>query len=369
MGFTALTGALTRWRLLPEVPVLKVAGITAGVGLSFMLCWGVLAVVAAAFLGRALDLPAAWVVLAATCALGLAAILARKRLTLRAHDAAWMALCTLLDTLFAALALWVLLPEPSALTYGSVLAAYTLALGAGLMSNTPGGAGPFDLALLALLPSVPVEDLLAAIIAFRVIYYLIPFVLGAIALLRAPDLSEAPPRRRRADWALSPQSGRIRRCAGGWAHVVPIAGVTLALGDPEAPTRLPRRSDVFYKIGPRYAATLRRHGWHVRRLADEALVPLPGWTLQTSARRRLRQALKSAARAGIEAELATGPLSLAPLCAIARIWARSHGGELGTTVGRFRPEELARQKVVLIRQNGRLIGFVSFNTGQDGWSL
>lgn len=369
LGATAVTAALVRWRLLPELPVLTVAGLSAGVGLSFLLCWGAITILAAAHLGASLDVSVGWGLLAAASALGLALLTARRRLSVRWQDAARMALCTALDITFAGLALWLLLPDPTALPLVTVLAAYTLALGAGLISNAPGGAGPFDLALLALLPAIPVEDLLAAIIAFRVVYYLIPFVIGATALMRAPRLFDTPPQRRRADWALSHQSGRIRQCAGGWAHVVPVAGVPVVLGDPEAPNRLPRRSDLFYKISARYAATLRRAGWRVWRLADEAVLPLSDWTLDTPGRRRLRRALKTVAKAGVTVELATGSLNRAELRRIARIWSRTHGGELGLTVGRFETADLDRQKVVLIRQGGRTLGFVTFNTGQDGWSL
>lgn len=370
LGATAVTAAIARWRLLPDVPVWKVVTISGGVGLSFLLCWGVVVAGAALYLGAGLGLPIGWILCAAGAALTLAVLIAPRFLTVSAKDAGVMALCTTLDLTFAGLALWVLLPDPLAVPALNLLAAYTLALGAGLISNSPGGAGPFELALLALLPALPAEELLAGIIAFRLVYYLLPFGIGAVVLARAPkEAATETALRRRADWALSQQSGGIRRCAGGWAHVVPVAGATVVIGDPDAPTKLPRRSDVFYKISQRYAVTLRRADWYVHRLADEAVIPLGTWTLDIPARKRLRQALRRAARAGLTVERATGPLPLTRLTHIAQGWARDHGGELGTTVGRFSPALLPHQEVILIRLGDAIVGFATFNTGEDGWSL
>ena len=68
-----------------------------------------------------------------------------------------VALC-LIDTLFAAAALWVLLPAGVIdLTLAQLFPIYLIALGAAILSGTPGGVGPFELTLLALLPLTPEE--------------------------------------------------------------------------------------------------------------------------------------------------------------------------------------------------------------------
>ena len=55
------------------------------------------------------------------------------------------------------------------------------------MSNVPGGVGVFESVLLLLLRSVPADQLLGALLAYRAIYYFAPFAI-ALALLGAHEL-------------------------------------------------------------------------------------------------------------------------------------------------------------------------------------
>ncbi len=52
---------------------------------------------------------------------------------------------------------------------------YLIAIAAGIISNVPGGIGVFEAVLLLLLPSVPKDGLLGALVAYRAIYYFAPF--------------------------------------------------------------------------------------------------------------------------------------------------------------------------------------------------
>ena len=57
-----------------------------------------------------------------------------------------------LDTIPAAIALWVLIPSDVAPSLLHVIPVYLAALGLGLVSNTPGGLGVLELACLMALP-------------------------------------------------------------------------------------------------------------------------------------------------------------------------------------------------------------------------
>jgi uncharacterized membrane protein YbhN (UPF0104 family) len=82
--------------------------------------------------------------------------------------------------------LWLLLPPLPGFCYVQFLQAFMLAMVAGSASQAPGGLGVFDSAFLLLLPAgSPVPQALAALLAFRVIYYGLPLLpAGAVFLLR-----------------------------------------------------------------------------------------------------------------------------------------------------------------------------------------
>ena len=59
---------------------------------------------------------------------------------------------------------------------------YLIALAAGAISNVPGGIGVFEFVLLLLLPAVPQDRLLGALVAYRAIYYFAPFAIALVLL-------------------------------------------------------------------------------------------------------------------------------------------------------------------------------------------
>ncbi|HMA12700.1 MAG TPA: bifunctional lysylphosphatidylglycerol flippase/synthetase MprF, partial [Steroidobacteraceae bacterium] len=87
------------------------------------------------------------------------------------------------DLCLAAGVLYVLMPEGSTGGYIAFLGIYLLAAGAGLVSSVPGGLGVFETVLLLLTPEGPADVKLAAVIAYRVIYYLLPFLLALGVML------------------------------------------------------------------------------------------------------------------------------------------------------------------------------------------
>lgn len=85
---------------------------------------------------------------------------------------------TLVDVAAAAFALWILLPEGKP-DYTTFIAIYAAATMVGVLSHVPGGIGVFETVVIGTLPaSVPVSDAAAALLLFRLIYYLVPFALA-----------------------------------------------------------------------------------------------------------------------------------------------------------------------------------------------
>ena len=86
-----------------------------------------------------------------------------------------------LDWTCSGAALYLLLP-PNSLSFPSFLAIYLLAQITGFASQVPGGLGVLETVVVLLLsPILPASDVLGAMLAFRLAYYLIPFVLGLFA--------------------------------------------------------------------------------------------------------------------------------------------------------------------------------------------
>jgi phosphatidylglycerol lysyltransferase len=111
-----------------------------------------------------------------------------------------------LDWGLAGAALYVLLPAGHGLGFLTFLAAFLLAQFAGLLSHVPGGLGVFESILLLLLkPYVGPTPLLGALVAYRGVYYLLPFAAAVVGL---------------AGYELRPHAGRAAgfvRTFGGWA--------------------------------------------------------------------------------------------------------------------------------------------------------
>jgi phosphatidylglycerol lysyltransferase len=87
-----------------------------------------------------------------------------------------------LDMLCATSVLYVLLPREAAIGFFAFAGVYLIALAAGAASNVPGGIGVFEFVLLLLMPSVPTDRLLGALIAYRAIYYFAPFAIALVLL-------------------------------------------------------------------------------------------------------------------------------------------------------------------------------------------
>ena len=88
----------------------------------------------------------------------------------------------LLDVGSAAMALWVLLPGSVEVGPATFFVAYVAAIVVGIASHSPGGLGAFEATLMAALGLSGEADVLAALILYRIVYYVLPFGVTAMAL-------------------------------------------------------------------------------------------------------------------------------------------------------------------------------------------
>src|SRR6185369_12246047 len=87
-----------------------------------------------------------------------------------------------IDLCLASGVLYVLMPEGSTGSFIGFMGIYLLAAAAGLVSSVPGGLGVFEIVLLKLTAG-PADAKLAAVLAYRVIYYVLPFLLALIVMV------------------------------------------------------------------------------------------------------------------------------------------------------------------------------------------
>jgi len=107
----------------------------------------------------------------------------------------------IVDLACCAAAMYMLVPDEPNLGFVTVAVIFVAATLLGFASHAPGGLGVFDAAMLVALWQFDKEDLLAGLLLFRLLYYIVPFVLSLavlgsreILLSRATRrLSAAPP--------------------------------------------------------------------------------------------------------------------------------------------------------------------------------
>ncbi|WP_270730433.1 phosphatidylglycerol lysyltransferase domain-containing protein [Shimia sp. Alg240-R146] len=406
-GAGALVGGFVRWRMQPDASAKDAAKITAFVTVTFM---GTLAVTIAL---AAFALPTPHVppflpllILISAAAICLTAfffpVLSTKgrKLSLPTLSAlgALLALC-ILDTGFAALAFWMLLPPDTALPFTTLMPVFLIALGAAIFSGSPGGVGPFELTLVALLPNHPETGLLCAVLSFRAVYYALPALLaGAVFLHRlwhpasitqppcvtsfVPFETASPSPKSRAELGVLRQNGgAILTYASGSCGTVRTGQTLLALfdpvlGDPGAVTpallkaaREQNRIACKYKIGARQAVLARKSGWAVAHISDEAVLAPASHTTDGATFRQLRRKLRQAQKANVTVSSDDGALPLEDMARVSAHWEDRHGVPRGLTMGRFEEGYIHRQKVFLAYRDDILLGFVSFHATAHEWCL
>jgi uncharacterized membrane protein YbhN (UPF0104 family) len=91
------------------------------------------------------------------------------------------------DLGFCALAFYLLMPVHPDIDFVSVAVVFILATLLGFASHAPGSLGVFDAAMLVALPQFTREHLVATLLMYRVLYFVIPFML-AITILGMREL-------------------------------------------------------------------------------------------------------------------------------------------------------------------------------------
>ncbi|WP_197915973.1 phosphatidylglycerol lysyltransferase domain-containing protein [Thiosulfatihalobacter marinus] len=408
LGAGVVVGAFVRWRMVPALTVGDAARLAGFVAITFLASLAVMIAFAALLLPSS-HIPAVlpFLILLAACGLVLLGfffpVLGRggRRISMPTLPAmaAVLLLCGL-DTLFAGLAFYVLMPDMLSIGFITLWPVFLIALGAAVFSGAPGGVGPFELTMLALLPSQPDTALMAAILAFRAVYYAVPAVLGGLvflsALRKAP--TSPPPgafaRRFHAFDALDitggaraelgvirQNGGAILSCEGGRCGIVRTGQTLTALFDPleghsgalAVPLRRAARAQnrivCKYKISSRQAVHARRAGWTVIHISDEAILCPADHAIAGPAFRQLRRKLRHASAAGICVSDAAAPLPLTEMAHVSRAWEHRHGAARGLTMGRFDGPYVAGQRVFLAHLEGQLAGFVTFHASPHEWCL
>jgi phosphatidylglycerol lysyltransferase len=121
------------------------------------------------------------------------------------------------DLLCAAGVLYVLLPRQAEIGFAAFAGVFLIAIAAGIISNVPGGVGVFESVFLLLFQAVPADHLLGSLLAYRLIYYLVPFAV-ALTLLGAHEI-----------WAHRGPIVRIARLGRTWLSAVTPQASALAV--------------------------------------------------------------------------------------------------------------------------------------------
>ncbi len=91
-----------------------------------------------------------------------------------------------LDLTAGALAMYALLPADPTIDFITLLVIFVAAALLGFLSHAPGSLGVFEAAMLVALPQFQKEELLASLLIFRVLYFMLP-LFAAVLLLSARE--------------------------------------------------------------------------------------------------------------------------------------------------------------------------------------
>ncbi|WP_299037659.1 bifunctional lysylphosphatidylglycerol flippase/synthetase MprF [uncultured Pseudokineococcus sp.] len=204
LGASAVVGAALRarvyssWRV-PRSAITRIIGfnlVTLALGAAVLAGAGVLHDPAAA--GRALHLPGgAVLVLGSLLLASVLGYLVWARTGRSVGRGRWrlerpsprLALAQVVlssvEWLTMAAALYVLLPADGRLPFLPFAAAFAIATVAGLLSNVPGGLGVFETALVVMVgATTSPAGLAVALVAYRLVYFVLPLLLAAVLLVR-----------------------------------------------------------------------------------------------------------------------------------------------------------------------------------------
>lgn len=201
-SMAALTGAAIRYRLyspagLTAVDVARVAAftsVTTGIGIGLL--GGLALVVAPEAAGAVLRLHPGWALVIGAAILAVVIAYVAWTIFSRKPVEFWnwrvespgprlvvpQLLVAIGDLGLSAAALWVLLPASAGISFPAFCAVYAAAILVSLISHVPGGLGVLESIVLVAVPHSDPAAMLASLLAYRAIYYLMPLVGGALLL-------------------------------------------------------------------------------------------------------------------------------------------------------------------------------------------
>lgn len=312
------------------------------------------------------------------------------------------------DILVMAAALYVLLPDETRISFVPFVALFLVAVATSAATQVPGGVGVFEAAVLLLVgPAAPLAGAAAALIAFRVIYCVLPLLVAApmVAVHRMRATAARSP------WKIQPASDaeieRVRpiveRSPATYANLVyrremalVLSGAgnafvmfgemhrsVIAMGDAVGPAqeaedatrrfvhlcRGARRRPVFFEVAAERQPLYQELGLALTKLGEQARVELAGFHLGTHEHASLRQACARVRRHGCRFEIvpASGVPALVPeLLRVSQGWlAAKATAEKGFSNASFDAAYLAHFPVAVVRDDRH--GVVAFaNLWQSG---
>lgn len=397
LGFGLLTGAMARWRMLGDVSLKTSLKLSAFVSISFMVCWAVVT----AFACLLLSSPH-WTLFPSLLVLAIfpfaviamfrwpsIAIKGRQFRFPNLQSSAAILFWTMIDTTAVAGAMFVLLPQGADISFTVFLPLFLMALGTALLSNTPGGVGPFELMMLSLLPQIPAGEILGSIVAFRLIYYALPASISFIALIK-PFAKASPVQQRHVPTphpigqaevqVIAQNGGHVLSTVDGTCAVWPTTQALIMLCNPisgrmsacidalACEATLLGKSAFVYKCGPQNAAILRKRNWSIMHISDDAILNPLQFDLDRPPLRRLRRKLRAVKKNEVVFK-SDGPQPWHELQIVDHEWQTLHATARGGTMGRFEQGYLSTHFIARAEINGRLCAFVTFQRGADEWCL
>lgn len=127
----------------------------------------------------------------------------------------------IIDLACCAAAMYLLLPDTPHISFITLSVIFVAATLLGFASHSPGGLGVFDAAMLVALWQFDKEELLAGLLLFRLLYYIVPFalalaILGGREIIKGLYTTRVPPLATiTADVLVEPEERKVTVSSGG----------------------------------------------------------------------------------------------------------------------------------------------------------
>lgn len=397
LGFGLFTGSLVRWKLLahlPDVTLWRATQMTSLVTACFFGGWAIVASFAAVLTPGFSD-QVWWLgMLGLWLAFSLAAmsLQSREYLPFQLPPIRLMTRATALaaiDTAAACGVIYAFTPE-GYISFSLLYPAFLIAYCAGMASGVPGGVGPFEVCLLAILTPADSTPLLAALLAYRAAYFLAPAVVAGISLLASSRRPAPASRTTRSALGLHMPPESCLLVQGQLSVIDTPTGAAQALGRKTSNTELHLRDPfggpvapflanrlrtakrdfrglLVYKCGQQAAQIGATIGLKPHQIASEAVLDVESFTLQTPKRSQLRRKLRACTKKDVQVR--TGAASLVHMQNLDKVWQHKNGIARGFSMGVFSPSLIAKQAVFTAYKHNTPVAFVTFHTSADKWVL